>query len=137
MRNFLYKAGNSLRSFMAGRNGLDAMSMGLMGAGLVISLISGILRLQALSTVSTLLYVWAIFRCLSKNIGKRRQELEKYYKVTYNARRTLAAFRKRAADKDHKYVRCSECRTLMRIPKGRGKIKVTCPNCRKQFIRKS
>lgn len=36
----------------------------------------------------------------------------------------------------YRYFKCPECKQKMRAPKGRGKIKVTCKNCHKQFIKK-
>ena len=35
------------------------------------------------------------------------------------------------------YYRCPQCGITTRIPKGKGKNKITCPKCGNTFIRKS
>lgn len=39
--------------------------------------------------------------------------------------------------KDYKYMKCPECNNLTRVPRGKGKIRVTCPKCHHKFITKS
>ena len=36
-----------------------------------------------------------------------------------------------------RYFSCPHCRQQVRVPKGRGKISITCPKCGTQFIKKS
>ena len=35
----------------------------------------------------------------------------------------------RSMDKEHKYFTCPNCRTVCRVPRGKGKIIITCPKC--------
>ena len=35
---------------------------------------------------------------------------------------------------EYQYFFCSKCRQKLRVPKGKGKIEITCPVCRNQFI---
>ena len=32
-------------------------------------------------------------------------------------------------DKEHKYFTCPNCKTVCRVPRGKGKIVITCPKC--------
>ena len=81
---------------------------------------------------------YCYFRMLSRNTRKRYQENLKYLalesKVTgwFATRRTR--FRQR---KQYHYYRCPHCRQQLRVPRGRGKISITCPKCGTQFIKKS
>ena len=42
-----------------------------------------------------------------------------------------------ALRKTYRYFSCPHCRQQVRVPKGRGKISITCPKCGTQFIKKS
>ena len=39
----------------------------------------------------------------------------------------------RHADKAHKYFTCKNCKTICRVPVGKGKIVITCPKCGAQI----
>ena len=39
--------------------------------------------------------------------------------------------------KTHRYFRCPQCRATVRVPRGKGKIRITCPKCKHQFVKKS
>lgn len=43
----------------------------------------------------------------------------------------------RRKDKEHKYFKCPKCKARLRVPKGRGRITVTCPRCGNKFDKKS
>ena len=82
--------------------------------------------------------VYSYFRILSRNTRKRYSENLKY--LSYQNRVTTwfgkqqVRFRQR---KDYHYYRCPQCGQQLRVPRGRGKISITCPKCGHQFIKKS
>lgn len=39
--------------------------------------------------------------------------------------------------KDYKFFACPYCRAMLRVPRGRGKIKIVCKKCGSSFIGKS
>lgn len=41
------------------------------------------------------------------------------------------------SDSGHKYMKCPHCKAQLRLPKGKGKISVTCPVCKKEFVKKT
>ena len=116
--------------FMMGRYGSDKLNMWILGTGVILSLISIFIPILAvnllLSVASHILLIWAIFRMFSRNTYKRYQE---------NCR--FLAILDRIKDKNHKYFRCPKCRQKVRVPKGKGKIMITCPKCKTKFQKKS
>ena len=130
MQRFFWRLRQSLQRFMAGRYGTDKLNMAILGAGLVACLISMFLRFAPVNILLTLIsYVlmgWAIFRTLSRNTYKRYAENRKYLQ-----------FLQRFKDKDHRYYNCPRCRQQVRVPRGKGKISITCPKCKEKFIKKT
>ena len=130
LRNFGYKMRTLMQRFMAGRYGTDKLNMAILCAGLVFSLLASLLPGAALKlSCTTIAYACmfvAIFRSLSRNIYKRYEENRKF----------LLFFQK-VKDKDHRYYNCPRCRQQVRVPKGKGKISITCPKCKEKFIRKT
>lgn len=119
-----------LRSFMAGRYGTDRLNMVILGAGLVASLLSVMIKVQPLNIIfwalSYGLMIWAIFRTMSRNTYRRYQENRKFLQIV-----------SRLKDRQNRYFDCPKCRQVVRVPRGKGKISITCPRCREKFIRKS
>ena len=128
LKNFGYKLRTSLQRFMTGRYGTDKLNMAILCTGLVCSLLAsfvpGALIKLAFTVASYALMILAIFRTLSRNIYKRYEENRKF----------LLFFQK-LKDKDHRYYNCPRCHQQVRVPKGKGKISITCPKCREKFIK--
>lgn len=129
-RQFSARVSMALRNFMAGRYGTDRLNMAILGAGLVASLLSVMIRVAPLNLIfwalSYGLMIWAIFRTLSRNTYKRYQENRKFLQVF-----------DRLKDRQHRYFDCPKCRQMVRVPRGKGKIAITCPRCREKFVRKT
>lgn len=116
--------------FMMGRYGTDKLNMWILGAGLVLCLISVFVsNIQvdlALTVCSYALMIWAIFRTFSRNTYKR-----------YRENRRFLMFLDRIKDREHRYFDCPKCRQPVRVPRGKGKIMITCPKCKEKFQRKT
>ena len=126
---------------MAGRYGRDEFGIFI----LILSYVLFIVSLFTGGVVTAILYyigfigiIYCIFRMLSKNVYKRRQENYKYLKIK---NKFTGWFRKKKnrieQSKTHRFFRCPGCGVTIRVPKGKGKIEITCPQCRKSFIKKS
>lgn len=140
--SFFQKIGNAVARFMYGRNGGDHLGLALVWAAIALNIINIFIKSDAaylvVNLVSTALMVWAIFRMFSKNLQKRRAENAKFLeKVWWPVKRKLGAAKQQAGDKDHKYFTCPNCRAVCRVPRGKGKIVITCPRCRTQIHGKS
>ncbi len=118
------------RNFMAGRYGPDKLSQAMLWAALALMLISLFLPWPPVKMAMMVLYYgimgWSLFRMFSRNTYKRYRENRKYLQLL-----------DRLKDRDHRYFDCPRCRQSVRVPKGKGKIAVTCPKCAERFIRKS
>ena len=129
-RQFTLKMTAALRSFMTGRYGTDRLNMVILCAGLVASILSSIIRVQPVNLVllvlSYALMILAIVRSLSRNTYKRYQENRKFMQIV-----------DRLKDRQHRYFDCPKCRQMVRVPRGKGKISITCPRCREKFIKKT
>lgn len=135
MNGFFGRIGDGLRTFMVGRYGLDALSIAILIAAIAISLVSSLFGLGALSVLSFALMVYALFRCYSSNIPARSQELAWFERVTQRPKRTADLAAKRWKNRSTTcYFTCKNCKTVYSVPKGKGKIRVTCPKCHEQTI---
>ena len=131
---------NWLRRFMFGRYGADQLSLFLFALYLVLYLISGLLRYTPLfllgailSWIALLPAVAALFRMLSRNIPRRRAENAKFLTLVGPVVRWFKLRRTIHRDKDHCYFKCPNCGQQLRVPRGKGKITVTCRSCGATF----
>ena len=129
-KQFIAQLTAKLQRFMAGRYGTDRLNMAILGVGLAACLISAFFRNPLVNLILTALsyglMIWAITRTLSRNVYKRYQENRKFLQ-----------FFDRLRDRQHRYYDCPKCRQVVRVPRGKGKISITCPKCREKFIRKT
>lgn len=129
-RQFLNRMSAGLRNFMAGRYGTDKLNMVILVAALIVCIISPLFNSPVvnllLTAVSYGLMIWAIVRSLSRNTYKRYQENRKFLQ-----------FFDRLKDRDHRYYDCPKCHQPVRVPRGKGKIAITCPRCRERFVKKT
>ncbi len=124
-----------MRRFMYGRCGVDQLNIFLLITAVVLNLVALILsRLGALCAVIGMLVnlisygvlFWYLFRFLSRNLEKRILE-----------NRRFLTWKTRVTDRQNRYYRCPNCKQTVRVPRGRGKVRINCPRCSEKFIRKS
>ena len=137
-----------LRKFMVGRYGADELNRFLTICGWVLLLAGFVLSSiqknntqnlgSLMVTLSWALLIWSIFRTLSKNTQKRASENYQYFVYKNEVVSWWKQRKTRWQDrKVHRYFRCPQCRATVRVPKGKGKIRITCPHCKNQFVKKS
>ncbi len=142
MRQFLYRVSSALARFMYGRNGTDQLNMALLCAYLAALVLAALLgRISPvrvlLEAVTVALAVLVLFRTFSRNLSKRRAENERFLAWWRPVKQRITGARQRRRDKDHKYFTCKNCKTICRVPTGKGKIEITCPKCGGKIIGKS
>ncbi len=130
MNNFFSRLKSGFRHFMLGRYGTDKLNMAILTAGVICSVSTIFNPLPPIDLLLTVLayglMIWAIFRMLSRNTYQRYQENRKYLQ-----------FVDRLKDREHRYYNCPRCRQIVRVPRGKGKISITCPKCKEKFIKKT
>lgn len=123
---------------MQGRNGIDEMGMVLIWTSLIILIIGTLLDGFLLSVIAFALLVYSYFRVFSRNLGARQAENQRYLAQRERLRFKLQSLKVRLGlHKTHKYLKCKKCGKKMRVPRGKGKIEVTCPHCGEKFITRS
>ena len=124
--------------FMAGRYGSDQLSRFLSIASLVLIVLNLFLRRNVLWLLGVAALVLVYLRMFSKNHDRRRRENERYLqlknKLTFGFRNWLDRQKQR---RDYVFFRCPACHAMLRVPRGKGKIRVTCRKCGNAFERKS
>lgn len=139
-----------LARFFAGRYGGDSLNTVLNAFAFVSLIAAVIIRTASNSTAAKVisLILWIVslgllglglFRTFSRDLAKRRAEYEWYrshIKAPIAKRRS--EMRTRSAQRaTHKFFKCPACRQTVRVPKGKGRIRITCPKCGKVFEKKS
>jgi hypothetical protein len=150
--------------FQQMRRGLDELNRAMLIAAMVLSIIGlvvsgyvGWLRI-VLSLLSGAMLVLIILRMFSKNFNTRNQENMKYltyetavknwFRRTFGAKSaggSYSAPRAKKAGKaptwselkQYKYLICPQCAQRLRVPRGKGRIRVTCTNCGNVFQTRS
>ena len=136
MRNWLERVGLKLEGWMIGRYGQDELNRFLMYVSLICILFACFA--PEWTYVALLPMAWSMYRCYSKNVIKRRHERAAYLRLSAKPKQWFRLQKRKWNDrKTHKYFTCKECGATFRVPKGKGEIEVTCPNCKMHSIRKT
>ena len=124
--------------FMVGRNGVDDLARFESWFVLVVLILSIFTRSGLLDLIAIAFIVHMYFRVFSRNVSKRYEENQKFlnfrYDWTVKWNRKKKHFEQR---KMYKFYKCPMCRQEVRVPRGHGKICITCPKCSEEFIRRS
>ena len=138
-----------IAQFMAGRYGSDEFARFQSVAAIVLIVLAAIINAVASSDfwiiIGSVLWVaavaamvWSYARVFSKDFNKRRAENSKYLtkrarvKAWFGGKKTQ--FQQR---KDYCFFSCPSCKAVMRVPRGKGKIKIVCRKCGEAFVRKT
>jgi len=132
------KIKQSLTQFMNGRYGTDELSKFMMVITMILVVVSSFAQEPILYAISLILIIAVYFRMFSKNFDKRYRENQVYMRYYSKIIKTKNKQKKtQELKKVYHYYKCPDCKTKMRVPKGKGKVKVSCPSCGKQFVKKS
>ena len=131
-----------LENWQQSRYGMDEFSNLLLCVSA--ALVSGSILLRKFTVYPLIILlaaapgIWAIARCLSRNISGRRQENNSYLKFKDEIAYQISLRKKtREIQRSYRYFTCKDCKCRYRVPRGRGKIQITCPNCGKKTIRRT
>lgn len=127
-----------LAEFMNGRYGADQLSKFMLGVCLVCLVVNIFTGVRAVYLVALLILGICYYRMLSRDYARRSAENQKYLNLLWKGKGRLAKTRNRIVQsKDFHIYKCPSCGQKIRIPRGKGKICITCPKCRHEFEKKS
>lgn len=123
---------------MIGRYGTDGLNQFLSILSLVLILLALLTKNSFLTLLGVIPLVLCYYRSLSKNISKRTEENYQFYAVKDRITGKVNGLKDQWANRKlYHYYRCPKCRQKLRVPRGRGRIQISCPRCGTQFIKKS
>lgn len=129
---------DAIQRFMYGRYGNDQLNVFLMALYLLLDVVfMFLIRLELLYMISWVLVFIVLFRLLSRNIEQRQRENARFMRAAGPFLSWLHLRRNIRRDKEHVYFRCPNCGQQLRVPRGKGKITVTCRSCGASFEEKS
>jgi len=135
-----------LRAYMSGRYGRDQLNTFLLITAFVLMIVNLFVRFRLLGWLVLVLLVLVYFRMFSRNYTRRAAENQRFLDIKeglfgwITGKRTGSLFsgikrkKQQMQDRDHAYFKCPRCRKTLRVPKGRGRIQIHCPQCGTDFI---
>ncbi|MCI6730354.1 MAG: hypothetical protein SOY32_01860 [Candidatus Faecousia sp.] len=106
--------------------GVDQLNLAILVFDLILCFAGLFIRNGWLSLFAYIPMGLVLFRMLSRNKTKRYQENRRFLQLL-----------DRLKDRNNRYFRCPKCRQTVRVPRGKGKISITCPRCKEKFIKKT
>ena len=128
--------GERINKFFQGRYGTDDLGKFMLVLMLIFTVLYMLTGWLVFDIITIIITVIIIYRMLSRDYGKRSAENRKYMELTEPVGIWISNLRS-GKNSTHKVFLCPECRQKVRVPKGRGRIQITCPKCRHEFIKRS
>lgn len=122
----MQKISGWLRRAFGGCYGVDQLSVAILIVDLVLCTVGIFTRVSWISLLSYIPMGIVLFRMLSRNKYQRNRENRRFLQIL-----------DRIKDRRNRYFRCPKCRQMVRVPRGKGKVAITCPRCGDRFIKKT
>lgn len=124
--------------FMQGRYGVDQLASFLNALLLILIIGNLFLGSRILELAVILLFIFSYARIFSRNHSRCYKQNQWFLDKTSGIRRIFAKEKAyQTIRKDYHIYTCSQCKQKIKIPKGKGKIIVTCPKCGNEFKKRS
>lgn len=124
--------------FMQGRYGMDQLGNCLVWVTLIAFVINLFVDFAPLYWLAVILLIFSYSRMLSKNYARCSAQNRCFLDKTKGIRAYLAKMASRQAMRKYYHIyTCKNCKQKIRVPRGKGKIIVTCPKCKYEFMKKS
>lgn len=122
---------DAIRTFMWGRNGFDDLNRLLFVILLFLDILAGITQSRLLWGMFAAGSLLLFYRMFSKELAQRQIENDQYLKII-RVQRLRHELRK-----DYRIFVCKGCGRNIRVPKGKGRVEITCPVCGSKIIRRT
>ena len=135
---FKARARASAAGFMQGRYGADQLGLALIWVSFALVLIGSGVFSGIPAIIGTAGWIWSVWRLCSRNISKRRAENKRFLELVDGFRTPIRQLRARFKHRsEYVYFTCPECGLKLRLPRGVGKVTVTCRQCGHKFEKKA
>ena len=129
-----------LAKVMVGRYGVDQLTNAMLVLSMVLLVVALFFGNSIVNTIlwtlAVLLLVAGYYRIFSKKTSQRYQENQKYLRLRNRITGRFRSMKERLKQrKTHRFFKCPQCGVTVRVPKGKGKIKITCPKKKTAFVR--
>ena len=119
---------NWFKKMMTGRYGMDQLSNAMFILSILFLVASSLIGSSMLNILAMIALVMCYARMFSKSISKRREENMRFLRWWNPINLKLIQFANRAKGyKTYRYFKCTQCGQRLRVPRGKGKIRITCP----------
>lgn len=131
---------------MQGRYGEDALSRFLLALALIFLLLDFFIRTPVFGILAGLTLIWVYYRMLSRDYDRRAAENRKFLELKEKVTSFFRGIRNESwaspsgstgTDPAFRIYRCPKCGQKIRIPRGHGKVEITCPRCRTRFRKRT
>ncbi len=123
---------------MIGRYGQDELGKFILSLALILLIINLFVKTASLSAAALVLIIYSYYRIFSRDVRARYAENKKFLTSLDPLRRKFFSSKNKYDNrKVYKYIKCPKCKFEMKVPKNKGKIRVTCKKCGEKFIVKS
>ena len=125
---------DKLEDLMRGRNGADELGIVVLGMALVLLLVSLLAHAWWLAAIALLPLAYVCWRLSSTNISARESENRAFLSALVDTGAWLRNPPEAIHEmRTYRHLSCPSCHQRVRVPRGKGRIRVTCPTCGDKF----
>lgn len=125
------KLRQKLMEVLQGRNGVDELGRVLLIVSTILYILAALLRSVTLNFISLIGFIYSIYRTWSRDLRSRQDENMKFLHF-WNLQKMRFEMRK-----EYRIFRCKGCGRNIRVPRGKGKLEITCPLCGRKVIHRT
>lgn len=146
MKNsFIQNALKAIKNIFMTANGFDALSRFLLQSGALILLLGFIFSNKWIAWLGFAVILYFYIRTFSKDKQKFNRQNSQFLRRKQNFLGFFTGWKRKMQNwqnkfqqrKVYRFYKCPNCGQKVRIPKGKGKVAITCPKCKNKFVKKS
>ncbi len=130
-----------LYRMMMGRNGVDQLSRFCLYISLGLVIVTWITHQGFVYLLAMAFLGYSYFRIMSRNISQRYLENQRFLQIYDRIAPAFRGVRQRVQSlftkSPYRIYTCPNCKQKVRVPRGRGRIEISCPRCRSTFIKRT